>query len=214
MAAYSPRGFARRAPSKLHPGRFVDIRITDMNAGDAMWWDRRIGPHHLRDRTRADRYWAWSVLLPMCHLVQLAKRRYCRPLVTWVRADDGRFVRAGMSMLIDAYPHLDVLDPSDSSFVWFISAADSAVLTSQFGVSDPPSLGRVLLDSPIVISHNAGFGGRTGLHAAPQGGHRLLAFYVKWLNPGFPITSAWVSSQGSLRTGKCEEARPQDAHEG
>jgi hypothetical protein len=35
-----------------------------------------------------------------------------------------------------------------------------------------------------------------------------------WLYPDLPITSAWVSSQGSLRTGKCEEARPEDAHEG
>jgi hypothetical protein len=36
--------------------------------------------------------------LPLCHLVQLAKRRYCRPLVVWARADSGRFVRAGMSI--------------------------------------------------------------------------------------------------------------------
>ena len=47
---------------------------------------------------RADRFWVWSVLLPLCHLVQLAKRRYCRPLVVWARADSGRFVRAGMSI--------------------------------------------------------------------------------------------------------------------
>ncbi len=35
MAASSPRQFVRRAPSKTKPGRFVDIRITNMNAGDA-----------------------------------------------------------------------------------------------------------------------------------------------------------------------------------
>lgn len=179
MAMSSLRRFVRRAPSKANPGRFVDIRVTDMTAGDALWWDRYLGPHHARDRTRADRFWAWSVLLPMCHLVQLAKGRFCRPLVIWARADNGQFVRAGMSILIESYPHLEVNDPSDSCFVWFLSAGDSTVLKRQWRLSDPPSLGRVLLDSPIVLSQNSGWGGRIGLHAARQGGPRLLNFYVK-----------------------------------
>ena len=96
MASSPPRRFVRRAPSRMNPNRSVDIRVTDMAAGDALWWDRKFGPHHARDRKRADRFWAWSVLLPMCHLVQLTKRRYCRPLVIWARADNRRFVRAGM----------------------------------------------------------------------------------------------------------------------
>jgi hypothetical protein len=179
MAVSPPRRFVRRAPSKATPGRFVDIRITNMTAGDALWWDRHLGPHHARDRTRADGRWVWSVLLPMSHLVQMAKRRFCRPLVIWARADNRRFVRAGMSILIEEYPHLDVSDPGDSNFVWFISAADSDVLKSQFGVSDPPTLGRVLIDCPIVLSENAGLGGRIGLHAAARGHQRLLNFYVK-----------------------------------
>ena len=179
MALSPPRRFVRRAPSKANPGRFVDIRITDMTAGDALWWDRYLGPHHARDHTRADRFWAWLVLLPMCHLVQLAKGRFCRPLVIWARADNGQFVRAGMSILIESYPHLDVQDLSDSCFVWFISAGDSAVLQRRWRLSDPPSLGRVLLDSPVVLSQNSGWGGRIGLHAAPQGGQRLIDFYVK-----------------------------------
>jgi len=40
----------------------------------------------------------------------------------------------------------DIADPSQSDFVWFISAGDSGVLTKELGVSDPPSLGRVLLE--------------------------------------------------------------------
>jgi hypothetical protein len=84
-----------------------------------------------------------------------------------------------MSILIDGYPYLDVRVPTESYFVWFISAADSDVLKNHFGVSDPPSLGRILLDSPILLSQNAGFSGRIGLHAAVLGGARLVAFYVK-----------------------------------
>jgi hypothetical protein len=63
------RGFVRKARCKFDRTRFVDIRITDMGASDALWWDSRLGPKHSQIRSRADRFWAWSVLLPMCHLV-------------------------------------------------------------------------------------------------------------------------------------------------
>jgi hypothetical protein len=172
------RRFARAAPSKTDKRRSVDIRITDMTASDALWWDTRLGPAHARDASRADRYWVWSVLLPLCHLVQRAKRRDCRPLVIWARNDTGRFVRAGMCLVIEEYPYLDVRHPADANFLWFLSAADSAVLRHEFAMSDPPALGRVLIDVAIVLSQNAGLGGRIGLHAARAGGDGLLGFYA------------------------------------
>ena len=149
-----------------------------MVANDAAWWDARLGPKHALIRSRADRFWAWSVLLPMCHLVQLAKRRHCRPLVIWARNDGRRFVRVGMSILIETYPYLDVTRSLESSFVWFISAADSELLQSDFGMSQPPALGRVLLDNAIILSQNAGLEGRIGLHAAAAGGRVLLNIYT------------------------------------
>jgi hypothetical protein len=171
------RGFVRRAPSKVDKSRFVDIRTTDMTADDALWWDSRLGPKHAQIRHRADRFWAWSVLLPMCHLVQLAKRRYCRPLVTWARADNGRFLRTGMSILIENYPYLDVGKPAQSYFVWFISAAEPSVLQSDFGISHPPALARLLLDNAIILSQNSELEGRMGLHAAVGGGVALMNLY-------------------------------------
>ena len=99
-------------------------------------------------------------LLPACHLVQLFKRRYCRPLVIWARADS-----------------LDVADPSDAHFVWFMCAADEGVLKNHFSMSNPPKLGRVLLDNAMVLSENLGLKGRIGLHATPAGGAALLALY-------------------------------------
>lgn len=150
--------------------------MTDMGAGDAAWWDARLGTKHVR-MTRVDRFWVWSVLLPMCHLVELAKRRYCRPLVIWARNDEGRFLRVGMSILIESYPYLDVTRSLKSHFVWFISAADSATLQADFGMTHPPVLGRVLLDNAIVLSQNAGLGGRIGLHAVAAGGKALLGLY-------------------------------------
>src|SRR5216684_2690734 len=173
----SSRGFVRKAPSKVQKTHLVDIRTTDMTADDALWWDSRLGPKHAQIRTRADRFWPWSVLLPMCHLVQLAHRRYCRPLVTWARTDSGRFLRTGMSILIEHYPYLNVRKPVQSHFVWFISAADTSVLQSDFGMSHPPALARLLLDNAIVLSQNAGLGGRMGLHAAAAGGVALMNLY-------------------------------------
>lgn len=185
------RGFVRRAPGKASGGGYADIRVTDMTARDALWWDRRFAPFHSQDRTRADANWLWSVLLPMCHLVQMAKRRFCRPLVIWTRADNQRFVRAGMLIVIEGYPHLDHLERGQSNFAWFLSAADSALLREQFGVSNPPSLGKVLLDCALVLSENAGYQGRIGLHAAARGGLRLFEFYVKYglqaLHPAKPL---------------------------
>lgn len=171
------RRFVRWASCKSHPQGRVPVRITQMTANDAWWWDTRLQPHHARMRDRADRFWPWSVLLPACHLVQLAHRRYCRPLVVWTRADNGRFVRVAMSILIEQYPHLDVNDPAEATFVWFIAAADETVIREHFHVSYRPSLGRVLLDNAMVLSMNAGLGGRIGLHAAPGGGPALEAIY-------------------------------------
>jgi hypothetical protein len=174
-----PRGFVRTAPSKTDKRRRVDIRMTDMTASDAAWWDTRLGPKHAGIPTRADRFWSWSVLLPLCHLVQRAKRRYCRPLVIWARADNGRFLRVGMSIIIEDYPYLVAEHSAASNFVWFLSAAEAAVLTADFGLSNPPALGRVLLDNAIVLSQNLGFGGRIGLHAAVAGGAALLKVYTQ-----------------------------------
>lgn len=173
----STRGFVRKAPSKVDKSRFVDIRTTDMTADDAFWWDSRLGPKHAQIRDRADRFWPWSVLLPMCHLVQLAKRRFCRPLVTWARADNGRFLRVGMSILIENYPYLDVGKPAQSYFVWFMSAAEPSVLQSDFGISQPPALARPLLDNAIILSQNSELEGRMGLHAAVAGGATLVNLY-------------------------------------
>jgi hypothetical protein len=179
MSLRRRRGFVRSAPSKVDKSQRVDLRVTDMRAADAVWWDQRLGPKHARIRSRADRHWSWTALLPMCHLVQLARRRYCRALVIWARADNRRFVRAGMSILIERYPHLDIAHPGESNFIWFLSAADSQVLSRDYGVSQPPALARVLLDNAIVLSQMSGLEGRIGLHAARAGGRGLLAVYRK-----------------------------------
>jgi len=178
MTAPRPhRRFVRSAPGKTDPRVAVPLRMTDMTGADAAWWDARMGPHHVRKPKRADRYWTWSVLLIACHLVQLARKRHLRPLVVWARADNGRYLRVAMSIIIENYPHLEAGPPAEGHFLWFLCAADKGVLARHFGFANPPSLGRVLLDNAMVLSENAGLSGRIGLHAARAGGAALLAFY-------------------------------------
>jgi len=97
--------------------------------------------------------------------------------VIWARNEQDRFMRVGMSLLIESYPYLDAARDVDSHFVWFISAADPAILQADFGMRHPPALGRALLDNAVVLSQNAALGGRIGLHAAAAGGEALLNVY-------------------------------------
>ncbi len=173
------RDFVTSAPCKTNRSIRVPIVITDMNAGDALWWDVRFGPHHSLMPTRADRFWLWATLLPFAHFVQLAQRRFCRPLVIWAEADNGRMLRVGMSIMIERYPHLDISDPNEAQFVWFMSVADDRMLTDHFQMSKPPSLARIHLDAAMVLSANAGQEGRVDLHAARAGGEDLLSVYLK-----------------------------------
>lgn len=175
--ASAPKQFARFAPARKNGARSVRIRISDMTATDAWWWDAKVQTRLLMQSGRADRLWSWSMMLPACTYLQLRLGRRCRPLVVWACADSGRLVRAAMSILIERYPHLDIRAPGEAYFIWFMSTAPDTILAS-FGVSDPPSLGDTCIDNTLVLSANDGCAGRIGLHAAPSGGARLLGDYA------------------------------------
>jgi len=172
-----PTQFARFAPARRKSGANVRIRISDMTAADAWWWDVNVQTRLVLLPGRADRLWSWTTMLPACMYVQLSKGRRCRPLVVWAYADSGRLVRAAMSILIERYPHLDVRAPGDAYFIWFMSTATDTIL-ARFGVSNPPSLGGTCIDNTLVLSVNDGCAGRLGLHAAPAGGAKLLNYYT------------------------------------
>jgi hypothetical protein len=177
MAAKGFRRFAHFAPARNDKHRLVRTRVTDMNAGDAAWWDARVQPTIALTAGRADRLWFWTALLPALVLSQFFKGRQCRPLVIWAYAENGRLVRAAMSLLIERYPRLDVASQGFAHYLWFLSSAPTSIL-AQLGVVDPPSLGRVSVDTSMVLSENDSLSGRIGLHAAPSGGGRLLNFYA------------------------------------
>jgi hypothetical protein len=67
--------------------------------------------------------------------------------------------------------------------------ADPEVLTEQFGMSDPPAPGRVLIDNTVVLSQNAGLGGVSGCTRRWAGGEALLAMYERCGVLRLPVTA-------------------------
>ena len=71
-----------------------------------------------------------------------------------------------------------------------VASAAPDVLKSDFGMSQPPALGRLHLDNSIVLSQNSSLGGRIGLHAAAAGGETLLKVYAGCGLTKLPASSA------------------------
>lgn len=88
----------------------------------------------------------------------------------------GIYLVAEVASLIERYPWPISGVVAQSTFTWFIASAPSESLRSR-GVPDPPSLGRIMVDTALVTSKALGLEGRMWLHAAPAGGAALTQFY-------------------------------------
>jgi hypothetical protein len=179
--------YPRRAPNHSKTA-WVDIKIDFMSVGDAWFWDQQIQPdiraEHVQSLLsggppRADYYWQWTGLRLLFPLSQWLQNRRCRALAVFVQNDQGEAVPAGMLLLIEQYPWpLPAAGSGDSTFTWFLATAPKATL-QRLGVPDPPSVGRILIDTALVTSETLGLNGRMWLHAAPVGGPWLMTYYTK-----------------------------------
>jgi len=180
--------YATRAMNKTKT-KWIEIKIDHMTAADALYWDRTIQLDILTEARkakiegkpvpRADRFWSWTGLRILFPLAQSFRKRRCRALSILVENASGQGVPAGMVLLIEAYPWpfpLGAASPR-STFLWFLASAPTDSLR-KLGVADPPSLGRILIDTALVTSMGLGHEGQMWLHAAPGGGEKLLNFYV------------------------------------
>jgi hypothetical protein len=202
--------YAIRAQNRAKTG-WVDIKIDHMTVADALFWDSTIQMDILRNArkekaagmalSRSDAWWSWFGFRVFCPLSQLLQARRCRALTIFVRNDQGQGVPAAMLMLIEGYPWIFTGNSLNTSvFTWFLASAPSESLI-KLGVPDPPSLGRILIDTAIVSSLSLGLRGQMWLHAAPAGGAGLLTFYVK-------SCKLRALDQGrSLPTGKLSDGR-------
>lgn len=186
MATVSPLTYARRAMNR-NKTAWVDIRVAHMTRAHARFWDAYIQPdirqqaaNYLRTRSgspRADRHWRWTGMRTLFPMGQRLQGRRCRALAILVQNADGDAVPAGMLLLIENYPWpVPGSAINKSVFTWFLSSAPDATLRA-LAVPDPPSLGRILVDTALVASKSLGWDGQMWLHAAPSGGPQLAHFY-------------------------------------
>jgi len=176
--------YARRAMNHAKTA-WVDIKVAHMTMQHALDWDYTVQREIVRAQRargpnqppRADAGWSWVGIRTLLPLALRLRNRRCQPLTILVRNAQGQAVPAGMLLLIEHYPWPLTTDPiRRSTFTWFLASAPKAALL-QRGVPDPPSLGRVLIDTALVHSLGSGMGGQMWLHAAAGGGSGLLQFY-------------------------------------
>lgn len=183
------------AVRKSDPVKWESIRIVNMTAKHAAFWDKSIWLPHILfgGEKRADRLWPWTAMRTVLPLQQEMKGGFrCRAFAV---VKPGRHPRTGvpmdvpiaMMLLIEQYPHVIPEQGSDppewnqrSTFTWFIAAApDSALKRLKL---KPLSLGRTLVDTALVHSLENGCEGRMWLHCAIEGGDRLMDFYNGFLS--------------------------------
>ena len=94
-----------------------------------------------------------------------------------IRVVNAYQVPCAMVQLVARYPALD--DRREASvFLWYLADAPAKALEPLLPVSlMPKMLGTVALDIAVTHSFNENLAGRTGLHAAPEGGDTLTEWY-------------------------------------
>jgi hypothetical protein len=89
------------------------------------------------------------------------------------------FLPCAMVLMVRRYAAFDG-SPAPAGYVWFLSTAPREALRPHLPDADvPKALGQAALDVAITESFFAGRSGRIGLHAAAEGGDRLLDWYVQ-----------------------------------
>jgi hypothetical protein len=167
ITPFAPR-YARRALNHSKTS-WVDIKIAEMTLAHALDWDATIQRDIVREGRaaqrrgdplpRADFQWSWVGFRLLFPWSQVLRNRRCRPLTILVRNSRGKAIPAGMMLMIERYPWPIATDSiRESTFAWFIPSAPKAALL-QRGVPDPPSLGRIMVDTAMVHSHTMGLGG-------------------------------------------------------
>jgi len=174
--------FVCRAPTK--GGGEVELRVAHLTLEHALFWQARVQPVIDSDPERVDQGWNWLLYLPFSKLtgkvLQQSPVGYC---VGIVATDRDYFIPCALLQLLGRYPALNDHDEK-CAFTWFLTTAPRAALTGldEYHLSEdrvPKKLGTIALDVAVTHSLNHGGRGRTGLHADPKGGDRLLDWYQR-----------------------------------
>ena len=156
----------------------LPIKVGLMSQADADYWHKYVQPdiRNLAASGAPDAQWNWSSMRRWLPLVELLRSRRAPAFTVWAEGSNNRAVPISMILLSEGYSALDD-DSKQCVYIWFMGAAPEATMRQRFGMQIIPKLGRVLIDIAVTQSHNLGYGGRIGLHAAPAGGQKLVDMY-------------------------------------
>lgn len=158
----------------------VPLRVAKMGMVHAEWWDANIQPKIDRDSTRADAAWNWPLIFRATTAIAKFARQDPASYVVGIELPNNGFLPCAMIQLVQRYR--DLRRPNlDAVFLWYLSDAPRSALLESRLVSDdmtPRLLGTLSLDVALTVSFNGKMNGRVGLHAAKEGGDRLVNWYL------------------------------------
>jgi hypothetical protein len=132
------------------------------------WMDLVHQPFITGDLSRADHDWNWNRITPITF--GLGGRRRPRMFQLCLAVDD--FPLAMMSLLAN---ERWIGDQSQSAvYLWYLAAAPAKAVEQR---GAPKLLTAAKLDVAVSVSLNGATQGRLWLHAAPEGGEKLLGWY-------------------------------------
>jgi hypothetical protein len=132
------------------------------------WMDLVHQPFIAGDLARTDRDWDWGWITPLTF--GIGRRRRPRMFQLCLAADD--FPLAMISLLEN---ERWIGDHSRAAvFVWYMAGAPAKAVEDK---GAPRLLTAAVLDVAVSVSLNGAAQGRLWLHAAPEGGERLLSWY-------------------------------------
>lgn len=133
-------------------------------------WNQQIhSPYITKARDRADANWDWNRILRQCKTIGVRRGL----LVFQIAHRDTATPLAMVVLLADERWPLDHSQPA--VFAWYLSGAPSEAVQS---IGEPKCLMRAAMDVALTVSLNGKADGRLWLHAAPEGGRRLLEWYA------------------------------------
>ncbi|MDR3523271.1 MAG: hypothetical protein P4L66_04130 [Acetobacteraceae bacterium] len=135
------------------------------------WVENVQRPHIEGNTNRADHDWDWLTLIPTLTFAAGARRN---PRMFQICTAETGFPLAMISLLeTERHP----VDHSQTSvFAWYLAGAPSSAVEAQ---GSPKLLMSAALDVAITVSLNGPARGQLWLHAAPEGGQRLMDWYAK-----------------------------------
>lgn len=168
--------YAVRAPLKYSNGE-LPIQIKEANAEVLNYWHKNVQLAFINKMvdTRADGGWNWPKIVRRNSIIANVRgqRPKCYSAGVVIK---GRFIPLSLVFLAENYPAL--YDKSqNSSFIWFMASAPESFFTTVMSHPKIASFGKICIDIGVTSSINNLNRGVIGLHAAPEGGSKLIDYY-------------------------------------